>query len=48
MLSDVGQIDAATGPLDVFVTHRGDTAKLPYQILVGSDLSITVITPNKP
>ncbi len=47
MLANVSQIDAAKGPLDVYVEHRDDKAKLPYQILVGTDLMISAITPNR-
>lgn len=46
-LDNIQQIEEAVGPLTVYVRHRGDEAKLGYEILIGSSLSITNVTPNK-
>ena len=45
-LSNISQIEAVVGPLQVSVKHRDDEATLPYEILVGTELSIIDVTPN--
>ena len=45
-LNNISQIEAAVGPLQVSVKHRDDEATLPYEILVGTELSIIDVTPN--
>ncbi|QYJ94418.1 IPT/TIG domain-containing protein [Shewanella spartinae] len=46
-LNDISQIENAVGPLKVEVHHRDEVAEVPYEILIGTDLTITNITPNK-
>lgn len=46
-LTDIAQIENAVGPLKVEVHHRDEVAEVPYEILIGTDLTITNITPDK-
>ncbi|QYJ76086.1 IPT/TIG domain-containing protein [Shewanella sp. FJAT-52076] len=44
-LNRIDQIQSAVGPLRVEVHHRDDVSEVPYEILIGTELTIANISP---